>query len=236
MSDSDSRIPDDMVAEVLAEAARLHTEANKGYSIADLEQVCLEAQIPPHIVRKAIRSVEEKRLREQAKRQQLSAYIKQQARRGISVGIVLLIPATAVSSLFIFRSQVEPLVANLVARFNQQQSKEGSNQTSSLNTNTSLEPVIIPKPKVIILKPKVTPEPEGVLREDFRNRVKGKTKQEVIQAVGKPDSTSDREAFYGDLSFWNYGNIKDPASSKVGSASVMFKDGVVDKVDFTTLY
>ncbi|MBE9159881.1 hypothetical protein IQ265_24045 [Nodosilinea sp. LEGE 06152] len=198
MSDPNSRISDDMVAEVLAEAARLHTEANKGYSIADLEQICLEAQIPPHIVRKAIRSVEEKRSREQAKRQQLSAYIKQQAKRGISVGIVLLIPMIAVSSIFIFRSQVESLVASLVARLNQQ--------------------------------------PAVILREDFRNRVTGKTKQEVIQAVGKPDSTSDSEEFYGDLSFWHYRNIKDPASGKVGSASVMFRDGVVDKVDFTTLY
>lgn len=87
MSDSDSRIPDDMVAEVLAEATRLHTEDNKDYSIAELERVYLEAQIPPHIVRKAIQSVEENQSRKQAKRKQLSAYIKQQAKRAYLWGL-----------------------------------------------------------------------------------------------------------------------------------------------------
>lgn len=217
MSDSDYRIPDDMAAEVIAEAARLHAEASKGYSFSDLKQVCSEVKIPPHIIRKAIKNIEEKRLREQTERRRLREYIKQQFKKGISAGIALLIPAIAVSSIFIFRSQFEPLVASLVSRFNpQQQSQEGSDQKSSINTSKSQEPEIIP-------------EPEVILREDFRNKVAGKTKQEVIQAVGRPSSTTETSM----LDYWTYKDtVKDPASGKVGSATVDFRDGVVSNVDF----
>ncbi len=216
MSDLDSRIPDDRLAEVLAEAARLHTEANKGYSLTDLQQVCLEAQIPPHIVGKAVRNIEEKRLCKQTERRQLREYIKQSAKRGISVGIMLLIPAIAVSSLFIFRSQFEPLVASLVSRFNPQPpSQESPNPTSS--------------------EPQITPEPGVILLEDFRNKVMGKTQEGVKKEVGrKPDSAhsyshEDRQ-FLG----WKYENIKESVSGKVGTANVMFKKRVVDHVDFTS--
>lgn len=89
---SADRIPDDMAAEVLAEAARLYAEANKGYSLTDLEQACLEVQIPPDIMRQAIRNVEEKRLRDRSQRRQQQEDIKQQVKRGISLGIALLIP------------------------------------------------------------------------------------------------------------------------------------------------
>ncbi len=129
MSNPDYRIPDHMAAEVLAEAARLYAQASKGYSLADLQQACSEAHIPPHIISQAISNVEEKRSREQTKRRQLQEYIKQQAKKGISSGIALLIPAIAVSSLFIFRSQFEPAVFELLSRFNLQQQSNAPFQT-----------------------------------------------------------------------------------------------------------
>ena len=116
MSNSDYRIPDEMAAEVLAEAARLYAQTNKGYSFEDLQQACSEAQIPSHIIRQALKNVEEKRSRDRTKRLQEQEYIKQQVKRGLSIGIILLIPAIAVSSIFIFRSVLKPVVSELVSR------------------------------------------------------------------------------------------------------------------------
>jgi hypothetical protein len=99
MGDPNYRIPDDMAAEVLAEATRLHAEANRGYSFEDLQQACAEAQIPSHIVTKAIRNIQDKRSRKQAKQQELKAYIIQQSKKGISIGVGLLIPIVAISGM-----------------------------------------------------------------------------------------------------------------------------------------
>ncbi|MEQ9671452.1 hypothetical protein [Coleofasciculus sp. G2-EDA-02] len=86
-------IPDDLVGEVLVEAARLQSEANKSYSLADLKQICSEAGIPPHFVEKAVRNIEKKQRRKHKKQRQRQKYIKK--------GIRLVIPAIAVFSLFL---------------------------------------------------------------------------------------------------------------------------------------
>ncbi|MGK7953381.1 MAG: hypothetical protein AB4368_32500 [Xenococcaceae cyanobacterium] len=208
MNDPNDHISEDVGTEIIAEATRLHSEASQGYSFAELQQICKDAQIPPHIFRQAVKNVEAKRLREQQKRRQLQEdhkYIQKQVKKGISVGIALLIPAIAVSSLFIFRSQFEPLLASVVSRFTK-----------------------------AIEKPEVVREPEVIFREDFRNRVVGKTKEEVIQAVGKPRSTNDFSIGVNDYSIWRYKNIKDRFSGRVGSASVTFEDGIVDRVTFSS--
>ena len=116
--EADYRIPDDMAAEVLAESARLYAEANKGYSFADLQQACADIQIPPHIVKQAISNVEEKRSVEQLKRQQLSDYLKTQINKGISTGFALLVPAIAVSGIFIFRHQLQPAIDGMLSHLN----------------------------------------------------------------------------------------------------------------------
>lgn len=235
MSKPDQRIPDDRIAEVLAEAARLHAETHKGYTLADLQQVCSEAQIPAHIVEQAVKNIEEKRSRQQAKRQELQESIHQQVKRGLSTGIALLIPTIALSGLLIFRSQLDPLISGLVARFKPNQ------QPVIVPSITKHSPQ--PTPAIAKAVPRSNPEPPKaspkpvMFREDFRNKVKGKTKQEVIQAVGKPDRTNDMQGseYIGDMSFWYYDNgAKDPASGKMGSVTVKFEDGVVDSVDFSS--
>jgi hypothetical protein len=235
MSNPDQRIPDDTVAKVLAEAARLHAETHKGCSLADLQQICSEAQIPAHIVNQAIKNVEEKRSRQQVKRRELQEYIQQQIKRGLSVGIALLIPAIAVSSLLIFRSQLNPLISGLVDRFKPNQ--------QPATVAHRIEP--LPQPNSPVAKvphadstqqAKASPKPV-MLREDFRSKVEGKTKQEVIQAVGRPDSTNDMQGneYMRDMSYWHYDDgAQDPASGKVGSVTVRFEDGIVDSVDFSS--
>lgn len=82
-------IPDDRVGEVLLEAARLQSEANKSYSLADLKQICSEAGISPNFVEKAVRKIEKK----QKKQRQRKKYIKKTIR--------LVIPAITVSIFFL---------------------------------------------------------------------------------------------------------------------------------------
>lgn len=130
------------------------------------------------------------------------------------MGIALLIPAIAVSSIFIFRSQFEPLISGLGSRFNpqQQRSPKASKQISPVDNGNSQRPNVI-------------------LREDFRNMVMGKTQQEVIRAVGRPDNTND----LGSLVFWHYDmGAKDPASGKIDDVTVIFQKDVVIEVNFSS--
>jgi hypothetical protein len=202
MSNSDSRIPDDMIAEVLAEAARLHAETNNGYSLGDLQQICLEAQIPPHLVTKAVKNVEEKRIYKQTKRRYVQQQIEQQVKKGISVGIALLIPAIAVSSIFIFylQSKLSPSRSEL---------------PPSKNVSHSHRP---------------KPKSATTIRDDFRYWVVGKTEQEVIEALGRPDRITDHSV----ISYWQYeNNLKDPVSGNRSSATVIFYNGIANSVDFS---
>ena len=145
MSNSDYRIPDDMAVEVLAEAARLYAETSKGYSFTDLQQACSEAQIPPDIINQAIRNVEEKRLREQTKRQQSQEYIKQQVKKGMATGIAFLIPALAISSIFIFQSQLKPVVSKLLSSFKPDQEQSNASFKTLTIKQGKLEYLTNPK-------------------------------------------------------------------------------------------
>jgi DnaJ-domain-containing protein 1/Sec-independent protein translocase protein TatA len=74
-------------------------------------------------------------------------------------------------------------------------------------------------------------------RNDFKKMVVGKTKQEVIAAVGKPDSTSESQLSFAMIAYWKYSEqVKDPASGNIGGAEVHFTNGKVDSVDFADFY
>jgi len=66
-------------------------------------------------------------------------------------------------------------------------------------------------------------------RQEFRELVVGKTEAEVIEAVGKPDSTTD-----GDGAVWTYRNrTKDPATGETDPrASVHFQGGKAAQVNY----
>ncbi|MCJ8283085.1 MAG: hypothetical protein MJK14_25600 [Rivularia sp. ALOHA_DT_140] len=105
MTELNHRIPDDMAAEVMAEATRLHAEANKGYSFADLEHACLEANISSEIIKKAIKNVERKREKKRNQRQIMQNRIKEQVQKGLLASIVLIIPAILISGIGSFQLQ-----------------------------------------------------------------------------------------------------------------------------------
>lgn len=66
-------------------------------------------------------------------------------------------------------------------------------------------------------------------RDEFRKLVVGKTPDEVIAAVGKPDDTSES----GSVSWTYMYRTKDPITGKTDvSAIVVFEDGRVDRVRY----
>ena len=74
-------------------------------------------------------------------------------------------------------------------------------------------------------------EPAPIPREDFKARVMGKTKDEVLEAIGKPSSTSET----GRLSSWYYKNRTfDPLTNKPDRFIVVSfgADGKVRGVNF----
>ena len=70
-----------------------------------------------------------------------------------------------------------------------------------------------------------------LLRDDFRKTVIGKTPQEVIDAVGKPDLTQE---LAGVGTFWYYDNkTKDPVTGKIDfRVQVIFEYGRVTSVNY----
>ena len=69
-----------------------------------------------------------------------------------------------------------------------------------------------------------------MMRDEFKRVVVGKRPEEVIQAVGKPERTTEHSS--GDES-WIYRNkTKDPTTEKVGNAYLHFKSGIVNSVSF----
>lgn len=66
-------------------------------------------------------------------------------------------------------------------------------------------------------------------REEFKTLVMGKTPEEVIAAVGQPDSTQERPD--GTQTTWHYDNrVTNPATTKPSTGILEFKDGKVVEV------
>lgn len=81
--------------------------------------------------------------------------------------------------------------------------------------------------------PAVQPaKPDPVTREEFKKAVEGKTPDEVVEAVGKPDQTSES----GGRKYWYYDRrTTDPTTGKTDArAQVVFgEDGRVRSVNFS---
>jgi len=66
-------------------------------------------------------------------------------------------------------------------------------------------------------------------REEFKTLVMGKTPEEVIAAVGQPDSTQERPD--GTQTTWHYDNrVTNSATTKPSTGILEFKDGKVAEV------
>jgi hypothetical protein len=73
-------------------------------------------------------------------------------------------------------------------------------------------------------------KPDPISRDDFKAKVLGKTPEQVIEAVGKPDRTADEP----DPTWFYDRRTVDPVSRAVdGKARLTFKSGVVALVNFS---
>lgn len=65
-------------------------------------------------------------------------------------------------------------------------------------------------------------------RDAFKQATFGKSQEQVLAAVGRPYNTQDD----GDRQRWYYDGLIDPVTGQVGSAQVVFHQGIVESVNF----
>ena len=98
---------------------------------------------------------------------------------------------------------------------------------------SSDRPVILPTGSslsTLTYPPNVVMARKTYSREKFKELVLGKTEEDVIKVVGKPDKKIDGT---NELSWLYFDTTKEPGTSKVDSfATVYFKAGIVDRVDY----
>lgn len=240
MNHPNSRIPDEMVPEIFKEATQLQAKTNQGMSMAELEQVCSEAGIPPTLVKQAVREVKDRHLRQRVRRERSRAQIKQKAKIILSAGTRILIPTMIVASFFLYRSKVELLFNAVLNQFNSQ-----SQQKQPLSQPTQLESEVIKVQEDLTavtraqrdlesefrdlwLLSNYQPTQQGVKNSEkvlwgkFRDRIAGHTEKEVIRLVGKPD----KKSYQGIWSIWYYENVEDEVTGSQGLAIIQFKQEV----------
>lgn len=248
MSRPERRISEQMASEVLAEAARLKMEAHEGYSLQELEQAGVEAQISPEIIGQALKIVEERQQAKQVKWQQAKARLKQQVINltssqilvpvALTIATIILLP---ISYRFIrlpdLQDQIQELKndnlkiqTQLDAANQQLKLKDGEVSQLQRSNDKYLEQIRKSEQKFRVSKSrKVDPETGLMFRDSFTKAVIKQTKYQVIQAVGKPNRTKES----GQYSHWYYDDkTKDRITGNVdNSISILFVNGTAEKVD-----
>ncbi len=82
MSSLEPKIPEKLTPEVFTIASRLYAQASQEYSLAELKQAGLEAQIPPEFVQQAVREIQTQKIQTRKQRQRLKIF-------SISLGVAL---------------------------------------------------------------------------------------------------------------------------------------------------
>lgn len=250
MNQPEHRISDEMASEVLAEAARLNVEAHKGYSLKDLEQAGLEAQIPPEIIGQALKIVEQRRQAKQMKWQRVKKRIRQQVQSWTAIGRPLNIPIALAAGVLVALPLVYPLLrlphlqdqvqelknenlkiqTRLDAANQELELKDAKVEQLQQSNDQYLSEVRQLEQEIRVLKSRdVDPQTGLMFRDSFTKAVIKQNKYQVIQAVGKPNRTKDS----GKYSYWYYDNkTKDRITGKLdNSISILFVNGIADKVD-----
>jgi hypothetical protein len=68
-------------------------------------------------------------------------------------------------------------------------------------------------------------------RDQFRAVINGRTKQQVIDALGKPDQTQDQEGL-GELWYYNNTAVDPVTGKKTAIVQIVFENGTVTTVNF----
>jgi hypothetical protein len=188
------RIPDEIAAEVLKEASRLYADSNKGYSPSEVKEACTEVGIPAHIVELAIKNVEDKIALKKANKVRVQERVrkfKQFSQKAFFTGAKLSALAAVIYGLFYFKPHWEPVVSDIVSSFNKKTPEKplekGNSEIVSLSTPT---PTPEPSQSVqLVDQTSQAPSKTKIDSNEFRRIAKGKTREELIKAVGTPDRT-----------------------------------------------
>jgi LemA protein len=84
MDDSELRIPEAIAPEVFALAARLYAQNTQDYSLVELKQAGIEAQIPPEFIQQAVQEIQAQRFQAQKRQKQFKLGLA-----GLGVAIAL---------------------------------------------------------------------------------------------------------------------------------------------------
>jgi LemA protein len=71
MSSLEPKIPEKLTPEVFTIASRLYAQASQEYSLAQLKQAGLEAQIPPEFIQQAVQEIQTQKIQTRKQRQKL---------------------------------------------------------------------------------------------------------------------------------------------------------------------
>ncbi len=91
MNEPNSKIPEDMVDEVLQVASELYAKAEDSYSVSDLKAAGQDVNIPPEIIEQAIEQVREKRRLETIEKQEEAEKKRKLGYVAIGVGALSLL-------------------------------------------------------------------------------------------------------------------------------------------------
>lgn len=74
MSNLEPKIPEELTSEVFALASRFYAQQSQEYSLKELEQAGLEAQIPPEFIRQAVQELQIREIKTRAQQQKLKIF------------------------------------------------------------------------------------------------------------------------------------------------------------------
>jgi hypothetical protein len=136
-------------------------------------------------------------------------------------GLVLLVALA--TGVFVLRSQheaAEVAQAEAVARMAEADAAEQKDQRNFVAAKNAGQKM-------------ADARPAPISRDEFKAKVMGKSAEEVIESVGKPDDTSEVEG-KSSVKTWHYRERTiDPATSSTDAgAEVTLEDGTVTKVTF----
>jgi hypothetical protein len=138
MNNSYKRIPDEIAADVLKEASRLHAESSKGYLPSEVKEACNEVGIPAHIVELAIKNVENKIALKKANKvraQERIRKFKQFSQKAFFTGTKLSALAAVLYGLFYFKPQWQSFASGAMSSINEFISKKISEKPSEEKNN-----------------------------------------------------------------------------------------------------
>lgn len=168
MKDSEIRISENIVPKILALASRNYADRIQSYSVSDLVQAGVEAQIPPELVQQAIKKIQARQKR-----------AKQQRQRFLKIGTGIL-AAIALWGIWTYNS-LSRADSNVDAAWAQVENQL-QRQANLIPTLVSITQVYIQQEQELI----------AVLMESHQAYLQASTQEKKLRAIAAIDQAIDR--------------------------------------------